>query len=138
MKRRDLLKGALGAVGVAVVGCDSQGLKTGGGKGVSKCPVCSKTMPEGDYCAKCNAVATSSAPFKCPKKGKTVTPGTYCGKSNKFRFAASEPKCAKCGKPKGVWCDGCKRYSGLPKVSYCPKCKKPFDISKHKSCPNCS
>ena len=131
MRHAAILAACVLAAAVLLTGCPkTEKMSTSATQDqAAKCPVCGKAMPEGEFCEKCTAVATSLGEFKCAKCEKTVKAGTYCAKHNKFRFPASAGKCPKCEKVRGTWCEKCGHYACLPSVGYDKQTKKPIKIA---------
>ena len=101
------------------------------------CPVCRKQMTEDNYCAGCNAVATSETDLvDCNVCDKDFKPGTYCANCNRFMLN-SKVGCVNCQGlvVKGHYCQTEKLFKGLSGVVYCEEHQKPY--SEDSACPGC-
>jgi hypothetical protein len=124
-------------VPIAAAGCKRSELTPTKEEMSAKCPGCGAAMKAGEYCAKCNAVASTGKTVRCEKCKKDYKEGQFCPVCNAFMFD-QKAKCQGCGAEatKGAFCDKCKTYVGVTGVGYCDKCKKPYPEAT--GCPVCS
>jgi hypothetical protein len=135
MRITSLVSVACVALAMAGVRCRVQTEPAAAQQLTPGCPVCGKTMPEGTYCPKCNAIATTGGMVHCDKCNKDFKAGTYCAKCN--RFMTSKTVECTCGRqmPLGGYCERCDLYTGAYAVRYCQVCKQPYDAAT--GCPRC-